>query len=249
MTLATEYKRQLAWRAWPTVLAKLPPLRGRTVLDLGCAVGDQAAGLAAAGALVLGLDANEELLREARAQLLPNADFRCCDLATLPSDLVGTADGIWCSFTAAYFPDLGEALAQWSKVLRPGGFVALTEVDDLFGHMPLGDSAKSILDAHASDALRAKRYDFHMGRKLRGHLENTGFTITTEMVVADAELSFDGPAAPEVIEAWRNRFDRMGFLRSNAGAEFDAVRDEFLACLSRDDHRSWARVICCVGVR
>jgi trans-aconitate methyltransferase len=99
MTLVTEYKRQLAWRRCGTILAKLPPLSGRTVLDLGCAVGDQAAGLVAAGARVLGLDANDELLREARARLLPNADFRCCDLTALPEDLVGAADGYLTSRT------------------------------------------------------------------------------------------------------------------------------------------------------
>jgi SAM-dependent methyltransferase len=249
MTLVTEYKRQLAWRRWDTILAKLPPLSGRTVLDLGCAVGDQAAGLVAAGARVLGLDANEELLREARAKLLPNADFRCCDLTALPEGLVGAADGLWCSFLAAYFPDLGSALAEWRKALRPGGFIALTEIDDLFGHEPLGTHTRSVLDAHARDALRAGRYDFHMGSKLRGYLERAGFTIVTEMVVADDELSFEGPAPAGVLEAWRSRFDRMGHLRKNAGAEFDVVRDEFLACLSRGEHRSRAKVICCVAVR
>src|SRR5271170_5911966 len=110
MSLATEYARQSTWRAWPTIFAALPPLRGRTVIDLGCAVGDQAAGLVARGARVIGLDADESLLRVARGKSLADADFRCCRLDALPDELQETADGLWCSFTAAYFPDLGTTL-------------------------------------------------------------------------------------------------------------------------------------------
>ncbi|MDX2051876.1 MAG: hypothetical protein SFV15_05745 [Polyangiaceae bacterium] len=45
MTLSDEYERQFAWRPWSTVMGLLPPLTGATVLDLGCAIGDQAAQL------------------------------------------------------------------------------------------------------------------------------------------------------------------------------------------------------------
>jgi SAM-dependent methyltransferase len=249
MTLAREYQRQLAWRHWSPILDRLPPLRGQTIFDLGCAVGDQAALLVDAGARVLGLDANEDLLRAARTKSLPGAEFRACDLAALPDDLAGKADGLWCSFAAAYFPDLRAALTEWSRALRPGGFVALTEVDDLFGHEPLAPRARSLLDAHASAALLVRRYDFHMGRKLRGHLEAAGFTVSSELVLADDELSSDGPVLPAVAEAWRSRFDRMQLLRDRAGADFEAVRDEFLACLSRADHRSQSKVICCIATK
>jgi 2-polyprenyl-3-methyl-5-hydroxy-6-metoxy-1,4-benzoquinol methylase len=66
MSLAEEYRRQLAWRSWAIILDALPLLPGHKVLDLGCAVGDQAAELAARGARVLGVDLDEELLQAAR---------------------------------------------------------------------------------------------------------------------------------------------------------------------------------------
>src|SRR5262245_37712030 len=110
MSLSEEYRRQLEWRDWPRVFEELPPLRGRTVLDLGCGVGDQAAELVKRGARVLGIDANDELLREARSRRLPGAEFRLADLRALP-DLGLAADWIWSSFAAAYFPDLPTALA------------------------------------------------------------------------------------------------------------------------------------------
>jgi ubiquinone/menaquinone biosynthesis C-methylase UbiE len=70
------------WRAWSTIFDALPPLRGQTVLDLGCGVGDQAAELVARGARVIGVDMNDELLRTARSRRLENSEFRKGDLRT-----------------------------------------------------------------------------------------------------------------------------------------------------------------------
>ena len=75
----------------PSVFDALPPLQGQTVLDLGCGVGDQAAELVARGARVIGVDMDAELLREAQAKRLPNAEFRTDDLRT-PADFGVAAD-------------------------------------------------------------------------------------------------------------------------------------------------------------
>lgn len=246
MSLTNDYERQFAWRDWPGIFAALPPLRDQTVVDLGCGIGDQAAELVARGAQVIGVDMNEEFVRVAQSRQLPNARFHQADLCS-PLDLGTVADGLWCSFTAAYFIELPVALSLWANQLRSGGWVALTEIDNLFGHEPLGTRTRALLEAYATDAFRAKRYDFHMGRKLRGHLEESGFTITKLLTFGDRELSFDGPAQPAVIDAWRSRFDRMQLLRDFCGAEFNKVREEFLACLSHVDHRSLAKVYCCIA--
>lgn len=195
---------------------------------------------------MIGLDANEELLREARSRALENAEFRRCDLSALP-DLGVAADGLWCSFAAAYFPDLPLVLASWTRHLRRGGWAALTEIDDLFGHEPLGARTKSCFAAYARDAFAAKRYDFQMGRKLRRHLEQSGFTVTKELTLEDQELSFSGPAHPEVVDAWGTRLERMRLLRDFCGPDFEQLREEFLSCLTRADHRSVAKVHCCIA--
>ncbi|MBX3233191.1 MAG: class I SAM-dependent methyltransferase [Labilithrix sp.] len=248
MSLANDYRRQAAWRDWPTAFAALPSLEGKTVLDVGCAIGDQAAELVAHGARVIGVDANADLLKVARARGLPpeRAEFRQHDLRALP-DLGEPIDGVWCSFTAAYFVDLEPALKSWIACLAPGGFIALTEVDDLFAHTPLAEETRAILDAYADDALRAKRYDFRMGKKLAPTLEAIGFTPAEERSLGDAELSFSGPAAPDVLEAWQSRLDRMVTLKDFAGDRFDAVARDFLACLARPEHRSGARVHFCLA--
>ena len=245
MSLSDEYKRQYAWRSWSEVMDLVPRLVGKTVLDLGCGVGDQAAELAERGASVVGIDTNEELLATAQSRKIPNAEFRSGDLRTLQD--VGVADGIWCSFATAYVPRLGPTLTCWKLHVKPRGWVVLTEVDDLFGHEPVEPQTRSLLAAYAQDALAAERYDFFMGRKLPSHLERAGFTVTEFRTLVDKELSFDGPADSAVLDSWKLRLNRMKLLEDFCGAMFDRVRKDFLAALSCEDHRSLAKVYCCIG--
>jgi SAM-dependent methyltransferase len=245
MTLSDEYARQFAWRPWAELMDSLPDLSGKTVLDLGCAIGAQAALLAERGARVIGIDGNPELLATARSRGIPNVEFRHGYLRAL--DGVDPADGIWCSFAAAYFPDFAPTLAHWKQHLKPGGWIALTEIDDLFGHEPVEAATRALLDEYVKSSLTAGRNDLRMGRKLRAYLEDAGFDVVSAGTLVDKELSFDGPAEPDVLNGWRARLDRMKLLQELCGASFERVRDDFLAALSRDDHRSLAKVYHCVA--
>jgi SAM-dependent methyltransferase len=245
MSLSDGYKRQFAWRPWSEIMDLLPALDGKTVLDLGCGIGDQAAQLASRGARVIGVDANDELLATARSRGIPNAEFRSGDIRAL--DEVGVVDGIWSSFAAAYVPELGPTLAHWRQHLNPGGWIALTEVDNFFGHEPVEPTTRSLLSSYAHEALAANRYDFEMGRKLRSHLEQAGFTIADSRTLIDKELSYDGPADSGVLDSWKARLERMKALRDFCGTMFEHVRDDFLAALSHADHRSLAKVYYCIG--
>ena len=246
--IAAEYEQQLGWRSWPRILDALPAISGQKILDLGCGVGDLSALLAARGARVLGLDANDDLLRAARSKGLENAEFRHADLSQLPAAET-LFDGLWGSFVAAYFTDLSRVLQSWGEHLRPGGWIALTEIDDLFGHLPVSERTRELLDAYVRQSLAAGRYDFRMGRRLTSHLERAGFTVSRSWTVEDREFAFSGPAAPGVISAWGQRFDRMRLLQDFCGSEFAAVRRDFLEALARSDHRSEAKVYCCLATK
>lgn len=248
MSIIDEYQQQRAWRSWPLVFDRLPPLQNALVLDLGSGVGDNAADLAARGARVIGLDISPELTAAAQARCIPNAEFRIADLR-LPLELDRNVDGIWGGFVAAYFPSLAEAMRNWTHCLKPGGWVALVEIDDLFGHEPIPTRARELLSAYVNESLAARRYDFCMGRKLTAQLQEAGLTPLHDFVVPDAEFSASGPLRADVIAGWRRRFDRMLLLQQHCGAEFPAVRDAFLACLAQEDHRSHATVRCCIATR
>jgi SAM-dependent methyltransferase len=242
MQLGEQYQRQAAWRRWEQVLDLLPLVPGQTVLDLGCAIGDQSALLAARGARVIGIDGNAELLAAARARGLANVQFELGELARLDSLALPPADGLWCSFAVAYMLPLEVRLREWMERLRPGAWIALIEIDDLFAHEPLLDDLHVLLDGFVSAAYDASHYDFCCGRKLGSALRQLGCTEVIERVIADDELAFAGAASSEVLEAWAQRLDRMKGLQAHAGPHFERLRSELLACLASPEHVSKCQV-------
>jgi SAM-dependent methyltransferase len=248
MNLAAEYEEQFSWRPWNRIFDEVPLQAGQIVLDLGCGVGDQARELASRGCKVIGLEVNQELIDAAVLKRLPNCEFRLYDLrGTASLDI--KVDGIWSSFVAAYFTNLTELLSKWAYFLRDGGWIAITEIENLFGHEPLSSRTRSLFQLLAKDALAAGRYDFDMGGKLQGCLEQVGFNISKLLTPQDQELSFDGAATPQVIDAWRRRFQRMPHLKALCGLDFASVQEEFLSCLSRPDHVSTAKVVSCIATK
>ncbi|HEV2133723.1 MAG TPA: methyltransferase domain-containing protein [Terracidiphilus sp.] len=246
MGLVAEYRQQFSWRPWNLIFEQVPLERGQTVLDLGCGIGDLAREFASRGCNVIGLDGNPELIAAAIIEQPSNCKFLTCDLLK-PPDIGIKVDGIWCSFTAAYLTNLPEFIRMWMRFLRSGGWISVTEIDDLFGHEPLSTRTKLLLQSFADDALAAGRYDFHMGSKLQRYLTQTGFYVTRVLTPPDRELSFHGPATADVVTAWQKRFQRMPLLRTHCASEFEAVQEEFLSCLSRPDHVSTAKVITCIA--
>lgn len=246
MSLAAEYEEQFRWRPWDRIFSEVPLRAGQVVVDLGCGVGDQARELASRGCRVIGLDGNQELIDAAVLKGIPNCEFRHYDLRRT-AHLETRFHGIWCSFVAAYFTNLTAFLNGWAHFLRDGGWIAITEIDDMFGHEPLSPRTRSCFERLCADALAAGRYDFHMGGKLQGCLEKVGFKVLKVLTLPDEELSFDGAASPQVIDGWRRRFQRMPHLRALCGSEFGSIQEEFLSCLSRPDHVSTAKVVTCVA--
>lgn len=246
MNIIHEYKDQYQWRSWDSVYDLLPEMDNQTVLDLGCGVGDQAVDFIDRGAQVIGIDINDDLLNEARSRCIKNARFIKTDFRDLP-ELDEKADGLWCSFAVAYLIDFNSVLNSWKKYIKKGGWIALTEIDNFFGHEPLNKNVKEMLENYARYAYKKGRYDFYMGRKLEDYLKKSGFNISEILTLDDQEFSFSGPAPKEVVTAWEKRFDRMIFLQEFCGSSYENVKNEFLSCLKKNEHQSLSKVFCCIG--
>lgn len=106
------------------------PRRGERCLDLGTGAGHTAAGLAEAGAEVVGLDPAPGMLDAARRRYgaLPGVRF-----VQAPGDATGLPDAAFDVVTARHtlhhHPDPGATLREVARVLRPGGrFVLVDEI-------------------------------------------------------------------------------------------------------------------------
>lgn len=115
--------------AMPNTLALLPDLAGRRVLDAGCGSGHYTAELVARGARVVAVDASRRMLDIARHRLGPDApvDWHAADLAE-PLDFLPDAavDVVLAPLVLQYLADWSGTLAEFHRVLTPGGVLVAT---------------------------------------------------------------------------------------------------------------------------
>jgi ubiquinone/menaquinone biosynthesis C-methylase UbiE len=151
------------------VLDRLAVGAGTALLDVGCGAG-RFAGLAAArGAAVSGIDITPAFVTIARGHT-PDGDFRLGDMQALP-----WADGTFSAITGFntffYAEDLGAALREAHRVVRPGARLAMTA----FGRPEHGDFTPVFeLIAEALPAFAVEEGD---APPLERFLEDAGFTV------------------------------------------------------------------------
>jgi demethylmenaquinone methyltransferase/2-methoxy-6-polyprenyl-1,4-benzoquinol methylase len=118
----------VGWRRRTVRSLGLPP--GSTVLDLACGTGDLCAELTRQGLVPVGADRSAGMLTAARRRFGGSAPvpFVRGDGLALPLRS-GVLDGLVCGFALRNFAALEPVLAECARVLRPGGRLALLEVD------------------------------------------------------------------------------------------------------------------------
>jgi len=100
---------------------------GDVVVDLGCGTGDMCTLATAAGARVIGVDFAAVMLLTARRRGRPG-DLVRADAGALPFPSA-CASVITSAFALRNFVSISRVLAEAARVLRPGGRLALLEVD------------------------------------------------------------------------------------------------------------------------
>ncbi len=111
-----------SWRRRTVAALALPP--GALVLDLACGTGDLSRLGERHGYRVVGADLSAGMLA-ANGGTTPLVE---ADGARLPFP-DGAFDGLLCGYALRNFTDLAATLAESARVLRPGGRLAVLEVD------------------------------------------------------------------------------------------------------------------------
>jgi ubiquinone/menaquinone biosynthesis C-methylase UbiE len=105
-----------------TILDGLPP---GLALDAACGTGRHAQHLVSLGYSMIGVDSSPEMLAVAKAKL-PGAEFRAGDLRHLPVP-DQHVDVVVCALALEHVPDLAPVLAEFARVLRPGGHLVISD--------------------------------------------------------------------------------------------------------------------------
>lgn len=134
--------------AWLDQIAgHLGPGDGRRALDIGCGTGPMSLLLHRTGFQVTGADFSEPMLARARLKA-KTADapihFLCAEASRIPDpdagfDAILTRNLVWT------LPDPAAALAEWRRLLRPGGRLLIIDGD--FTRLSLTERLMPVLDA------------------------------------------------------------------------------------------------------
>ena len=191
-----------AWRKWHAQIAaftrgateailEAAHLRpGMRVLDLACGVGDPALSIAAEVAPSGGVTATDlgpgmmSLAEDlARKKGLANIEFREANAESLPF-AEASFDVLTCRFGIMFFPDLGKALRECLRVLKPGGravFVAWGKKEQPFFTTTAGIILKRVpVPPPPPDLDGPSLFMFGERGRLRRALESAGFSNVHE---------------------------------------------------------------------
>jgi SAM-dependent methyltransferase len=119
----------------PIVREILDSLPVGVALDAACGTGRHSAYLASRGHRVIGVDTSPEMLARAREKV-PEGEFHEADLHDVPlAD--DSVDLVVCAIALSHVADLGQALAELVRVLRPNGQLVISDSRGLIGDIGL----------------------------------------------------------------------------------------------------------------
>ncbi len=195
------YEQLFAWRPQSAPLlepAALAP--GQVIVDYGCGPGGLSVELArrvGPGGRVHAVDLNPALLERGRARaeregVAASIAWHRTDGERIPL-ATHVADRLVCKNVMEYVPDVAATLAEFHRVVKPGGLVHVIDSDwGLLAVEPMGPERL----AELFDAARHAYKTPHIGRKLWGAMRAAGLGDVRVEILASADTK--GYTAPVV---------------------------------------------------
>lgn len=166
------------------ILARAGLKAGMNVLDMACGPGVVSCLMArmVGDGRVTGVDLSADLLNEARAAAasagLGNVRFEQANVYELdqaPDQVPGQFDFVYARFLFQHLEFPEKALAAASKVLKPGGVLAILDIDDDWLTLYPEPETFTSFTRRAAEAQQSRGGDRHIGRKLGTLLTRNGF--------------------------------------------------------------------------
>ncbi len=249
---AGRFERRAAWHDYGARLDRLGLEPGMRVLDAGCGSGLVARMVAerVRPGRVVGLDSQPGMARVAAGLARPRDGaglaFVAGDIRRLPLP-DGTFDAVWSSFALAYVARHPErVVAEFARVTRPGGLVAVVEIDNfMLEHWPIAPDLAARIERWRAWSEAEGVYDQRMGRKLLALFHRAGLTEVQAETCGDPELFPLGRPGDDILSAWRERLEGMGGLAAALGSEQAHARfvRDFMALLERPDRTTVGAVV------
>ena len=222
---------------------------GMQALDLGCGTGAVTREMAAivGPGRALGVDQSRERIAEA-VRMAAERDleiaFACHDAHALELP-TATFDFAWSRFLFEYLEQPQRVLAEMVRVTKPGGIVAVADLDgQLQSFHPLSSADEACL-AGTLRALRTSGFDPDVGRKLYGWFRSAGLTairvgIYTHQLYVGGIPSSERPNWQQKLETALPRVAYAGEGLGDAAAQLGAL-------IERDDFFYYSTLICVSG--
>lgn len=206
------------------VLDLLAPKPGERILDLGCGDGVLTERIAAAGADVLGLDADAGLLEKARARGLSVIEG---DGQALSFD--GGFDAVFSNAALHWMPDHPAVYAGVARALKSGGRFAC-ECGGFGNIAAIRTAIRGVAERHGVAA--PDRQNYPTPERARAELEAAGFNVVS------IGLIHRPTPLPDGMGAWLDTF-RHGFFSGDDADAMIAEAERLLAPQLRDPEGNW----------
>ncbi len=186
------YEAMFQWReSHEALIAPAGIAAAQTIVDYGCGPGALSIELArrvGANGKIIALDINSEFLKKTRELAITSELDKRVECKQMEGEIIPLAaesvDRVLCKNVLEYVPDPGKTIAEFHRILKPGGIAHVSDSD--WGAAlvePLGDSFSKLMSA-ASIAFKTPL----IGRKLYGLFQQAGFKNIKVQVLVNADI-------------------------------------------------------------
>ena len=149
----------------PYMLGKLPPLRGKNVLDLGCATGFYVEHALEQGASVIAVDASQKMIDRLASEIKsPRLILHCADISQpMPFLESASFDCVIASLVIDYIKDWDALLDELYLVVKKGGQLIIST------HHPFADYLHLKPESYYEFKLVEDDWGIHSGIPFKTH--------------------------------------------------------------------------------